>query len=318
MLVLSWYLIFSFVYYNTQEHLFDPFVQIHVPLLKQQDFEKPPEALRILTLGGSTTEGFRLAKERSYPKVLEAVLSESVTGATRVFNAGVQWYTSKHSLINFLTYYQDWHPHVTVVMHSINDLFRSCVPTEFAVGPYNDRWSHFYGPAVRGAKPLTFEQFLVKPMLHPWVTTLAPRPVDYPLEFYVSKKTFEGNMRKLIRIIKERGSIPVVVTEPSLYKEQLRAEEIQRLWMGQALCNRKTNLFFEEYPSFVSLHRAMKTFSQSVRDVAASEGTALIDAEASISKDLTNFFDDVHHTENGAGRLAKLVAAELIKQKIVD
>ena len=36
--------------------------------------------------------------------------------------AGMDWYTTKHSLINYVTYYRDWQPDVVVVMHAINDL----------------------------------------------------------------------------------------------------------------------------------------------------------------------------------------------------
>ena len=54
----SWYLIFSFVYYNTQEHLFDPFVQLPPPMLDQQEMEKPHRSFRILTLGDPLLKDF--------------------------------------------------------------------------------------------------------------------------------------------------------------------------------------------------------------------------------------------------------------------
>lgn len=163
--VASWYLVFSAIYYNTQEHLFDPFVQMPLSQLSEQNAETSDRTFRILTLGGSTTQGFGLPKNKSYPDVLDALLHDRFPSkAIKVFNAGMQWYTSKHSLINFVTYYQDWNPDVTIVMHGVNDLFRSCVPIEFAVAPYNDEWSHFYGPAIRGAKPLTFATPVGRPV----------------------------------------------------------------------------------------------------------------------------------------------------------
>ena len=259
-----------------------------------------------------------MVKDRSYPSVVRSTLRNSYPFTRiEVFNAGAGWYTTKHSLINYVTYYQDWKPDVTIVMHGINDLFRSCVPTEFAVGSYKEGWSHFYGPAIRGAKPLTFEQFVVKPMLHPWVSTFASQAVHYPSEFYVSKEAFVGNLKKLAGVIKNGNSLPIFITEPSLYKEKMPDEEIQKLWMGQVLCNRKKSFLFDEYPSFFSLYRAMKTFSQIVKSVAASEGVQLIDAEVLISKDLKNFFDDVHFTESGASRLGRIVAAEIAERNLV-
>lgn len=129
---------------------------------------------------------------------------------------------------------------------------------------------------------------------------------------------FERNLRKLVQIIKGRGSIPLVVTEPSLYKEKMTTEEIQRLWMGQVLCNSRNFFIFEEYPSFLSLHRAMKTFSQIVKTVAASEGVNVVDAEASIEKDLNHFVDDVHQTELGVAKLGKIVATQIVKRNFID
>ena len=235
--------------------MFDPFVQISPPLLDKNSLEKSGKALRILTLGGLTTRGVNLPKEESYPSVLQAILRDVFPSrATEVFNGGVEWYTTKHSLINYATHYQDWKPAAVIIMHGVNDLFRSCVPSEFAVGPYQDEWTHFYGPAARGSRPLTFERFVVKPILRPWISRFTSGTMDYPPEFYVSRNAFEANLRKLVRMIKDHGSFPVLVTEPSLYKEQMPAEEIQKLWMGRVLCNTVSYLIFEEYPSYVSLY----------------------------------------------------------------
>lgn len=85
----------------------------------------------------------------------------------------------KHSLISYVTYYTHWRPDVVIVMHGINDLTRSFSPPYFAVGPYNEQWTHFCGPAIYGARPPTFEQHLLHtlfmPMIDGWYYQLRAR-----------------------------------------------------------------------------------------------------------------------------------------------
>ena len=76
----------------------------------------------------------------------------------------LEWigFTSKHSLINYTTNLRDWSPHIVIIMHGINDLYR------FIFRPLSSQESHtidyghiFYGPAINGALPPTFEKHIL-------------------------------------------------------------------------------------------------------------------------------------------------------------
>jgi hypothetical protein len=102
----------------------------------------------------------RLSQENRYPEQLRSILQEQYKkSGIEVFNAGMDWYTTKHSLINYVTNMRDYNPDLVIIMHAVNDLYRSFSPTDLAVEPYNRLWSHFYGPSINGAKPPTFEQY---------------------------------------------------------------------------------------------------------------------------------------------------------------
>jgi lysophospholipase L1-like esterase len=310
-LLLAAYLAAACIYYATQEHRFDPFLQMppRTPAEADPPFDpvKKPGVIRVLALGGSTTE-------LGYPPQLQTMLAAQYPGRSfEVLNAGRQWYTTRHSLINYTTICHAWKPDVVVIMHAINDLTRSFSPSRFALGEYNDQWSHYYGPALHGARPPTFEQHLAATALRRWVDPwcsdlLAPREVDWPLDAYRSIGPFEANLRSLIRYIRADGARVVLVTQPSLYKPQMSDEERAALIM-QRFCVEDRDRWNKTMPSPASLAAAMHAFNEVTRRVAAELNVPLADAEARVPKDLVHLWDDVH--QNGPGR--EKVAAEILQ-----
>ena len=312
------YAVGSVVYYHTRVRGFEPFVQVHYYRFKSAPQPKQPDELRVLCLGGSTTRNFRLLPEHRYPSVLEDLLAKQYPKRrVTVFNAGMDWYTTKHSLINYVTYYRDWSPDVVVVMHAVNDLCRSFAPPEFALGEYNDRWSHYYGPAINGAKPPTFERHVFGAFARTWYSMFRFVPTDYPPDHYRAITPFEDNLRKLVHAVRSDGATLALVTQPSLLKPDMNTEELGKLLFGKKFCAIPCNPFQQAYPSPRSLGDAHKRFNAVVRQVAASEKVVLVDAEPAVPKVVANFSDDVHCTKAGARRLAQLVADTLATEAAI-
>lgn len=300
-------------YYYTEEHLFDPFLQN--PPSKINITDKDPGTFRILCLGGSTTEELALPEDKRYPAVLEDILRKRYPAAKiEVFNGAKNWYTTKHSLISYITYYSDWKPDLIIVMHAINDLCRSFSPRDFAIGPYNSLWAHFYGPAINGARPPTFEEHLLgyfEVPLNAWYARYRFLEADYPLDTYVSFSAFKENLRKIVRYGRANSADIILVSQPSLYKEKMGIEEKQALYFGRTIANRRLNFMQTEYPSAESFCRAMKIFNEAARSVALSEGALFVDADGAIEKNLDNFEDDAHYTQRGARLLAEAIAEKI-------
>jgi lysophospholipase L1-like esterase len=312
------YFLSSIYYYYTQTHLFDPFLQAHPPELNFDMLEKPKDTFRIITLGGSTTYNPRLPEDKRYPNVLEELLKKNYPELNiEVFNAGMDWYTTKHSLINYVTYLRDWQPNLVIVMHAINDLCRSFSPPSYAVGPYNRSWSHFYGPSIRGAKPPAFEKRILEKLFDKWFYTLKNRERTISLDSYISLEDFERHLRYLIHYIKSDNVKIILMTQPYIYKDQMSTEELSVLWFGSTYCKQKFNFFQYQYSSPSSLRVAMEAFNNVTRELSLEEELILVDLETQIRKDLVNFSDDVHYTVEGARQVAEIVAKRIIEEKLI-
>jgi lysophospholipase L1-like esterase len=322
------YLALSTAYYYHEKHLFDPYLQMR-PVAFNETAEKTKNTFRILCLGGSATLCDGLTQDRRYPYLLNKILQKHYPGVKiEVLNAGMQWYTSKHSLINYVTYYRRFEPDLVVVMDGINDLYRSFSPGDWAVGKYNDLWSHFYGPSIRGAKPPTFEyhllwrlsRFIEKrfPDLNLREKLSLDKGINYPVEKYVSLGMFEKYLSTLAKYVKSDKSDILIVSQPTLYKDSMDSSELKALWMGKTFCSAKQGFLRTEYASHGSLCEAMKSFNRAAEKVARSENAYFADAADRVPKNLRNFEDDCHYTEGGSELLAEVVAETIIKKELVE
>tara|TARA_B100000959_G_scaffold229686_1_gene245427 strand:- start:183 stop:1199 length:1017 start_codon:yes stop_codon:yes gene_type:complete len=304
----------SIWYYYTQTHPFDPFLQTYPPYLDSKYLKKPKNVFRVLTLGGSTTGNMRLPQGKRYPDLLRSFLQEQYKGSgIELFNAGVDWYTTKHSLINYVTNMRDFQPDLVVVMHAINDLYRSFSPSDLAVEPYNRLWSHFYGPSIKGAKPPTFEQYWLRKLFSRWYPLTGNVEREIPLDAFLSLKDFEENLRRLVHFIKSDNVPIILMTQPSLYKINMATDEMSVLWIGKTFCYSKKSFFRREYPSANTLRIAMQAFNDVTRNTAQLEKVFFLDLESKIEKNLKNFVDDIHYTEEGAKKVAEVVANKIIQ-----
>ncbi len=301
-------------YYYTQRHPFDPYLQKEPPQQGMTLTAEKGQAFRILAIGGSTTESTKLAAKERYPALLQDLLREHYPASDiEVFNAGRGWYTTKHSLINYVTDLRDWQPDLVILMHAINDLYRSFSPPQCAMGDYNRFWSHFYGPSIRGAKPPTFEEHVLWHYSFAWYSQLRRHERDLPLARYVSLKDFEQHLRRFVHYVRSDQVPVILMTQPSLYKAQMRAEEKEILQFGLSFCLTRYSFFHEEYPAPHSLYRAMQAFNDVTRTVAQQEQVGLVDAAPQIAKDVRNFFDDVHYKTGASHKIASMAAQHIIE-----
>jgi hypothetical protein len=304
-------------YATTRHHAFDPFLQF--PGARFEDVEKSPTegVVRVVTLGGSTTHNAHLPPDRRYPSVLETLLNEDEV-RFEVLNAGMDWWTTKHSHINYVTYVRAWQPDVVVVMHAINDLYRSFATPRFSMGPYDLQWSHFYGPAIRGAKPgslvgANLNRWSVWELNRRWYGRWRYREVDYELSEFRSLPQFEFNLRSLLRSLKADGVRVILLTQPSLYKPDMSFTEKANLWFPSTFCVTPHGPWVREIPSVPAMERAMAAYNAATVRIGTDEGVEIVDLAAAVSKTMDFFGDDVHYTERGAARVAEVVARAVLQ-----
>ena len=193
---------------------YHPFLQgDYHPINPSIGKEKPPEVLRIVCLGGSTTAHNWKVDPPSwgYPWYLEQELEKTLgTDAFEVINFGTPMYSSEHSLLIWLTVAQEYHPDIVIVMHAINDLIRSFENSDMTLGSFRNDYGNYYGTAVNWAMPR--ESYLKRltnnAFFNVWYSDFRETKgeiTEVPFENFRSIPVFKRNMRMLADNIKLAG-----------------------------------------------------------------------------------------------------------------
>jgi hypothetical protein len=107
--------------------------------------QKPDGVIRIFVIGGSTVYCDRIPYESSHVRRLEKTLASHYPDHTiEVLNAGNHWHTTQHSLIKYLFKIKEYEPDLIILLHTINDLYRSFSAADWARGDRSSpsiRWS---------------------------------------------------------------------------------------------------------------------------------------------------------------------------------
>lgn len=267
---------------------------------------KPPGALRIVCLGGSTTYGVSVDDNAdTYPARLEALLREraALGAAIEVFNMGVGGYTSREVLGVLARDALPLQPDAVLVQLAIND-----VAPRFFPGFQCD-YSHFRVPMqpLREGTPHRLLHRSHAALIAGWALgvyrplTLQARtqrplpPVDAALAGMAANGTdcFEENIRRIVSQCVDAGIAIYLVTQPYLVRpappgtdpEALRMEELYQ--QGQ------------------------REHNTVLMAVAASTAAELIDLNRLTPRDSALFSDPIHMTKAGNRVKAELVAAAL-------
>ncbi len=265
---------------------------------------------RVLTLGGSTTYGSKLDRDKTYPAALEKLLREDNIGKTvQVLNAGVPWHTSMHSLLRYTSRFADWKPNVVIIMHAFNDIYQTS-EGRLTNGKYRDDYGHFFfffgqrvNPRDKVAKAIHHilaKNWLARTWFSDFRDTTQTAPEQH-VKLLRSLPSFRRNLKQLIIRSKQDGAKVILLTQPYLYKTDMPVDEKKILFY---------DYYYKDYakvPTISEQMQAMNTFNAAIRDIAGKLQVALIDVEKFLPKSTEFMFDDVHYTEEGAQKVAQIV-----------
>ena len=134
-----------------------PYLQLFPPASEAPPKEE--DELRVVCLGGSTTEWPSSTGER-WTELLEDRLQQRFPDKkVRVFNQGREWFTTQHSLINYETRARLLEPDVVVVMHAINDFMVNADHSYYSEGEFRDDYAHYRGALTRVARNRSLMRF---------------------------------------------------------------------------------------------------------------------------------------------------------------
>jgi hypothetical protein len=164
------------------------------PILEQK---KPEGITRILTLGGSAMFNRRMTE-----RLFEG-LSAATSAEIQIQGGALKTHTSRSSVIKYTTHFSRYHFDYVLIYHAVNDLWAN----HFTPEDFQDDYSHLNPWYKRNL--LLNHSVLARRVYN--VLWSAPKPVDNGVQFRASQ-TFEQNIRELVRLIRNDGGTPILMT----------------------------------------------------------------------------------------------------------
>jgi hypothetical protein len=288
---------------------YHPYFQVNPPLPSASFKSQGPDLWTVMCLGGSTTQ-FKDSKGRDWPSRVEDILRDRYRGQrVEVLNMGMMWYTSLHSLMNYAVNLRPFKPRVIIVMHAINDLLQNADFSYFSHGPFREDYGHFFGPVNNLFNRPGLLRSVWDTIGYFWY--YKPRQVIEQTDF-PGLIPFRRNINGIIDLAEKDGATVVLMTQPTLLKDNVPAEEKAVLTMVN-----DEAIGTEKCWSVATAWRGMRAYNDAVRDIARERNVYLIDLERQIPKTLEYFSDEVHYKDKTFDIIGSTIAGELIRRDVL-
>jgi lysophospholipase L1-like esterase len=281
-----------------------------------------PRDLTIVTVGGSTTECFDLAEDKTWPHLLGVNL-QSDFKRLWLNNAGLSGNSTFGHYILMQDYLVKLKPKVVIFLVGINDL--------------GIRGERDFDQRIHGVNFRSLERFLASAAVYSELATAAlnlyryyfpksvminnqndPQEIDFknlPI-FTVSVlsisamikdhqdhylRPYKARLERLITICREHDIMPVLLTQPVLYGEGV--EETSGVDLSHRLVAQDMD--------GATAWQVLELYNGVTREVGRERGVLVIDLAREMPKNSGYYYDLMHYTNAGAARLADIVASHL-------
>jgi lysophospholipase L1-like esterase len=281
--------------------------------------DPPPRDFRdyltILTIGGSTTECFYLSDGRTWPDLLGQKLSHDFSRVW-INNAGLDGATTYRHLILMEDYVVKLGPKVVLFLVGINDVGAGNLEAAAKrPGHYLRRqWRAFLDGSEVYSLGQNLSRYLIaqsRGLHHTEIDLSTAQTLDHipdaaapkTLQDYRTDSVpfFAARLDSLIKVSRDHGIEPVLITQPTLYGpglDPVTGVNLATVKLGDHLNGRLMFAIVELY-------------NEVTRQVAQKEGVLLIDLARQLPRDSASYYDYLHYTEAGAAKVAGIVAAQL-------
>ncbi len=283
------------------------------------DFAKD---LTIITVGGSTTECFDLAEDKTWPHDLGVKLKPGFTHLW-LNNAGLSGNSTFGHYILMQDYLVKLQPKVVLFLVGINDVgLQSERDFDERIHEINFRSLERFLASVAGHSELATaalnlyrfyfpKSVMINNQNDPQETDLRKLP-----SFAVSKEAqaaimkdhqdhyvdpYKNRLEKLITICREHNIIPVLLTQPVLYGK--RVDPTTGVNLGHK--------FVAKDMDGATGWQVLELYNDITRQVGHEQGVLVIDLAREMPKDSRYYYDLMHYTNAGADKVADLIADQL-------
>lgn len=285
--------------------------------------DKPDDVYRIFIVGGSTVFDEPRPYEKSLVKQVENSLGKYYPDKKiQVINAGVNRYTSQHSLILYETKIVDYHPDLIVIYQGFNDMINSCTPDFSPIRTYKNDYSHFYqilsniidGYFNWNVRFISLDRLMktINENFYADIRTKLPSKqpeitytdaIDFP-----SLNAYTRNMNNIVTLAQANNVKVIIGNQANHYNN-----DPKNYLLAQYFC-KKGN----EFISTNALNKGMTLFNEASKKIAEEKNVPFIDIESQLPKTDRYLTDDVHYTDEGDKKVAEAVYKAIIKSSYLE
>jgi len=292
--------------------------------------------VKVLCVGGSTTECFYVTDEKSWPWLVQQELSKRLNKIVFVGNSGRSGLFSLHHEYLLRNYAPAKKFDHVVILAGANDMGalllqdyegRAARVAYDALTGDPDDLSSLPAPyyrklslarvalKVRAAYSLsraTQQATVTQDEYGNWIRQRRTERQeglkknarsDIPQGIEAALATYQANIRRIIDVCREHHQHVVFVTQPSLYRADLTDAEKSLLWQ----CSPKGTFLPQ------TLQMIQDRYNAALIDACKKERVDCIDLASMLPKDTTIFYDDFHFNLGGCRKVAAIVADQLAK-----
>ncbi len=268
---------------------------------KSRLYESDPDAINIVSLGGSSTYGTRVYNKDSYPYLLEEILRRSThTDKTiNVINGGLGGYSTPNiiALLSGKIIHLD--PALIIFYVGFNDAWTRLMFSDFKMD-YSHAQKSWVEPDFsfwRYSRVLdVVADKLGYPSTKPHIHSVAWRRMSGDPESNLrnsSADAFRANLMTLIGISRTHGSVPILVTQATDFKNHpLPANN--DAWI-----------------------QAMEEHTNIIRQVAGNMSVDLIDVRSLMMDKKEYFLDVLHMNGKGNRKRAEIISDYLMRNELI-
>jgi lysophospholipase L1-like esterase len=302
------------------------------------------EEYRILCIGGSTTESLVNDQSRIWTTLLERRLDPWPDGRrVWVGNVGRSGLTSRHHVLQMTHLPAVYDPDAVVLLVGINDLSRRLSQGE-AYDPRFAQREENQLLLMREAFAVFPGQFGGEWPDDPWIKRTRLWQLVRMFKYRVLRRSqvqdpdgesfarwrryrasggriaalpplgealdeYAGNLRTIVSLARARGLRLILVTQPAMWRADLRDQEKALLWLGGVgdFQNQPGSLYYEP----AALAQGLDAYNRRLLAVSAETGTEYVDLAAAVPKTSQYFWDDCHFTDEGEALVARVLAEEI-------